>query len=173
LVLALTPLLAHAQATATTFVQTYRRGPTGITPFATTVRLSSANRSFETKVRDSAGNPRFRLSIVPQLGSDSDPRVSSWNVWLVDQRRRYLGNLLRASDPAGPLSGSAEDNAWRLDANPYAVVLLTARRIFKVDNFYLTVQARNPHSPDLNRYLMDSLEVDVSFTRNRPPGDEN
>ncbi len=155
---------AVAQNSPTVLVQSFRHGPTRMADHNMVVNLSGENQYFEAKIEDASGDPRYLLNVVPHWPDVADHRVIAWEVKLVDSHRKYLGNLLTATPPTDPLSDRAEDRAWRLDPNPYAVPPILTRRIFKVESFYCVVQVKEHHFTGPERRFLDAMKVEIAFT---------
>jgi len=160
--------LVWAQAPKTVYVESFRKGPTRISENTAVVVLDARTPSYEARIKDADGSERYQLSLLPQRVGEGDNRILSWRVQLTDLRRRYLGNLLVATRPPGLLSDRPEDRAWWLDANPYAVVPLLAKRVFKVEGFYCVVQVKEQKLLVPERFLPDSIKVEVQFTDKNP-----
>lgn len=150
------------------FVQSFRRGSARIAESNIVVNLSDQKPRFETRIRNADGDDRYLLSFAPQTVDDQDLRIVAWNAKLVDLERKYLGNLLVATQPTEPISDRPDDRAWVLSANPYAAVPLLAQRIFRVEDFYMVMQAKASSLLIPERHLLESLRVEVWFTERNP-----
>jgi hypothetical protein len=150
------------------YVESFRKGPVRISEYTAAVVLDARTPSYDARIRDAAGNERYQLSLLPQRVGEGDNRILSWRVQLTDLRRRYLGNLLVATKPPSLLSDRPEDRSWWLDPNPYAVVPLLARRVFKVEGFYCVVQVKEQKLLVPGRFLPDWIKVEVQFTEQNP-----
>ena len=65
-------------------------------------------------------------------------------------------------------SADAANNLWWLTPNPFGPVPIRAKRIMKVDGFYVVFQVKDLHfSPTESPYL-DSMTVQFSFTNSDP-----
>ena len=159
---------AVCQTPAAVLVQSFRTGKTRVPEQNMVVNLNVDAPNFDSRIRDSSGEGRYVLSIVPHRVDVADTRIAAWEVKLIDSHRRYLGNLLVGTVPTEPLSDRAEDRAWRLDPNPYAPVQLLAKRVFKVENFYCTVEVKDWHRLTLDRLLLESMKVEVAFSNASP-----
>lgn len=157
-----------AQTVKPAYVESFRKGATRVSEEKFAVKLTSDNVKFEAQIKDSAGNDRYSLSLTPARVDESDARIRFWRVTLLDLKRRALGNLLVSSPGAEAESSEAKDHAWVLDANPYAVVPLSAQRVFKVESFYCRVQVQEHHLLRPDQLLLDSMRVEVQFTNTNP-----
>ena len=61
-----------------------------------------------------------------------------------------------------------EIHLWRLDPSRFAPVPVGARRIIKVDSFYVVLQVKAYHFTPLDSPYLDSMTVAVEF-RNTDP----
>lgn len=150
------------------YVESFRQGPARISEQAIVANLNAQNATYQTTIKDSAGNDRYQLSLEPHRESGGAERIISWHVVLIDSRRRYLGNYLVATKPPEPLSDRAQDRAWSLDPSPYAVVPLLARRVFKVEDFYCVIQVKDFQFLTPESRLLDSMKVELQFTGTDP-----
>jgi hypothetical protein len=57
---------------------------------------------------------------------------------------------------------------WRLDPSKFAAVPASARRIVKVDGFYVTIQVKALHFTPPDSPYLDSMSVFVEFTNSDP-----
>ena len=168
LALAVGSLAQAAPKSKPIFVQSFRKGRTRVAEQSLFVNLTSKNPKFETRIKDGTGNLRYVLSFMPQTADIQDLRVVGWEVSLVDTRRKYMGNLLVASPPTGLLSDKLEDRAWQLDPSPYAGVPLLTKRVFKVEDFYCVVDPKERQLLRPDRFLLESLKIEVTFTGTNP-----
>jgi hypothetical protein len=150
------------------YVASFRKGSTRIAEQTLVANLNSENPVYRASIKDSRGRDRYQLFLEPQRVQEGDASILSWRVLLVDPQRRYLGNLLVATRPPTPLSDRPEDRAWWLDPNPYAVVPVRAKRIFKVEDFYCVIQVKDYRLPVPERLLLASMQVEMQFTETEP-----
>jgi hypothetical protein len=146
------------------YAESFRRGPTRISEESFEVKLSLENRDYRERIKDKAGNERYLLTIMPQ-GPEGDNKITSWRVKLVDLHHRIFDNVLRTSqDP----SSNAKDNLWNLEPGKYAAVPVEARRIIKVDSFYVVLQVAAHHFTPVDSPYLDSMTVRVRFGNSDP-----
>jgi hypothetical protein len=150
------------------FVESFRKGPTRISEQSILANLNSQNPYYKAAIKDFDGTDRYQISLEPHREAGGAERIVSWQVQLIDPRRRYLGNYLVATKPPEPLSDRAQDRAWWLDPSPYAVVPLLARRVFKVEGFYCVIQVKDYHVLTPESRLLDSMRVELQFTGTDP-----
>jgi len=170
-ILGVLALAAHCWAQAAlkpVYTESFRKGPTRISEYAIVAKLDAQNPYYNATIKDLDGNDRYQLSLEPHRVGQGDDRIVSWRVQLIDPRRRYLGNYLVATQPPEPLSDQPQDRAWWLDPSPYAVVPLLAKRVFKVESFYCVIQVEDYHRLTTESRLLDSINVEVKFTRTDP-----
>ena len=152
----------------TVYVESFRQGPVRIAEHMIEVNLTAEKPKLEARIKDTEGNERYVLSLIPRKADEQDPGILSWRVQLIDLQRRALGNLLLASPERELPSTDVKNQAWWLDPGPYAVVPLRTVRVFKVENFYCVVQVKEHHFLVPERLLMDSMKVEIQFTNTNP-----
>jgi hypothetical protein len=168
--LGLLTLAAHSWAQAVpkpVYVESFRKGPTRLAELLLVANLTAQNAEYKVTVKDLAGNDRYQLSLEPSRENGGAERVVSWRVLLIDPHRRYLGNCLIATRPPEALTDQPQDRAWWLDPSPYAIVPLLAQRVFKVEDFYCTIQVKEFHVVPVTG-LPESMSVEIRFTGTDP-----
>jgi hypothetical protein len=162
--------LCAQTAPATVYVESFRKGPTHIAETSFELTLDNKNPSYEARIKDAAGEQRYQLSLVPMRVGPGDDRILSWQVSLVDLKRRSYGNLLLASrDPY--LNQGVKSAISRLDPNVYAVVPILAKRVVKVEDFYCVIQVSKYHLLTPERWYLDNMSLKVSLTNSNPLND--
>ena len=151
-------LLAQA-APPTIYAESFRQGPTRISEDSFEVKLDPHNAKYRELIKDTHGSDRYEFTITPQ-GPEGDTQITSWKVRLVDLRHPIYNNVLEASQTA---STAPENNLWWLNPNQVAPVPIKARRIVKVDSFYVTLQVTQFHFTPLDSPYLDSMTVQVKF----------
>jgi hypothetical protein len=148
------------------YAESFHRGTAHIVEDKFDVKLSSQDSTFHEHVKDSHGDDRYNFAITPEITS-GDTTITSWLVKLSDLRHGYYGNLLLAlrQDDAGtdPLN-----QLWRLNPSRFAIVPATARRIIKVEDFYVVLQIKTFHFKPPESPYLDSMTVAVEFTNTDP-----
>ena len=158
------------QATpAPVYVESFRKRPVKIEDKTFQVNLDAKNPTYQSQVKDSEGNDRYKLSFTPMKVGSGDDRILSWRVTLVDTKHPVYGDLLLPSRNPD-LNEGREGHVARLDANPYALIPLTAKRVIKVDEFYCVLQVQKHHLLVPERSYVDSMSVEVKFTNINPLG---
>ncbi|HVI07491.1 MAG TPA: hypothetical protein VND65_04270 [Candidatus Binatia bacterium] len=161
-VLCAAPAFAQSNP-ATVYAESFRQGSTQIVGEKFEVKLTPEDREYRERVKDSHGADRYVLSIVPE-GPEGDKQITSWHVELADLHHKIYNNVLMSS-PDEPEQGGT---LYRLDPGTFARVPLTAKRIIKVDNFYVVLQVLSRHfSPPDSPYL-DSINVAIELTNSDP-----
>lgn len=156
---------SHAQsASHTTYVESFRKGPTQVTEESFEAKLSPANPTYRERIKDSAGQDRYELTIHPQI-PEGDNKITGWLVRLKDLHHSIFANLLMSSQEP---SSDPANNLWWLKANPFAPVPIRTRRIVKVESFYVVIQVKNFHFTPLDSPYLDSMTVQFSFTNSDP-----
>ena len=168
LCLAVLALPSVAQTAAKpVYVESFRKGSTGITEQTLQVNLTKQSPRYEARVKDSSGHDHFQLTFSPVRIGAEDPSILAWQVSLVDVRRRLYGNLLFPyRDPA--LNTGPTGHISTLDPNPYAIVPTLAKRVIKVENFYCSIEVKKYHLPVPGVWHLDSMDVEVELTNRSP-----
>ena len=82
-----------------------------------------------------------------------------------DLRHDIYSNILLANQEP---SADPKNNLWWLNPNRFGGVPIRARRIVKVDGFYVTFQVKDLHFTPLDSPYLDSLDVKFAFTNSDP-----
>ncbi len=162
IVLVAAPLVS--QTTPTIYAESFRKGSTHITEDLFEAKLTPDNATYRERIKDSAGNDRYELTITPQ-GPEGDKEITSWRVKLRDLRHDIYSNILLANQEP---SVDPKNNLWWLNPNRFGGVPIRARRIVKVDGFYVTFQVKDLHFTPLDSPYLDSLDVKFAFTNSDP-----
>jgi hypothetical protein len=158
-----------AQSTpAEIYAESYRQGSTRVMEESFEVKLTPQDSSYRERIKDLRGNDRYAFSIVP-LGPEGDTKITSWQGKLADLQHPIYDNVLLVSpNPADDPKNEAKNALFRLWPSTVAAVPVGARRIMKVDNFYVVLEVKAYHfTPPESPYL-DSMTVEVEF-RNTDP----
>jgi len=167
--LALLAGIAAAQnSQPTVYAESFRKGPTHVTEDKFEIKLTSENPTYRQRIRDSAGAERYELAVTPRIGEgEGNDRITSWEVSLRDPRHSIYGNVLQFDRE---LSEDPKDNLYWLNPQPNAAVPVRARRIVKVEGFYIAFQVTGlRHSPADSPYL-DQMTVQIELTNHDPRG---
>jgi hypothetical protein len=154
---------AVAQTSATLYAESFRKGATLITEDKFEVKLTPDNATYRERIKDSAGNDRYELTIVPQ-GPEGDTQITSWRVRLKDLRHPLYSNILETDQTA---SADPKNNLWWLNPSSSPVAIRT-RRIVKVDGFYVVFEVKDLHFTPLDSPYLDSMKVVFSLTNSDP-----
>lgn len=161
----LAPQLLHAQASPPViYVESFRQGPTRVTEESFEVKLDPRNSTYRERIKDFHGNDRYEFSIAPQ-GPEGDTQITSWKVKMVDLHHPIYNNVLEASQS---VSSEARNNPGWLNPSTAAPIAAKARRIVKVDTFYLTLRVTAFHFTPLDSPYLDSMTVQVKFSNADP-----
>jgi hypothetical protein len=156
--------LAAQSPPAPVYAESFRHGSTQVVEESFSVSLSPQNQSYRERIKDSHGADRYVFSIIPQ-GPLGDTKITSWLVKLADLHHPIYDNVLLTSlDP----SSDPKDTLWRLEPTAHARVPVDAKRVIKVDSFYLVLQVKGHHFTPSDSPYLDSMTVDVEF-RNTDP----
>jgi hypothetical protein len=146
------------------FAESFRRGATRVTEQSFQVKLDPQNSHYRERIKDLRGNDRYEFIVVPQ-GPEGDNKITSWQVRLADLHHVIYDNILRAAQEP---SSEPNNNLWWLNPDGYAPVPVRARRIIKVDDFFVILQVKNYHFTPLDSPYLDSMTVDVRFSNSDP-----
>jgi len=163
------PALGAQRVPETLYAESFRHGSTRITEESFEAKLDPRNAAYRERIKDTRGVDRYVLSIVP-LGPVGDNNITSWQVKLADLHHGIYDNILLA------VQGTSQDpknNLWWLTPRRYSAVPSDARRIIKVDGFYVVLQAKGYHFTPLDSPYLDSMTVQVQFTNSDPRVGEN
>ena len=155
---------AVAQIAPTVYSESFRKGSTHITDDHFEAKLTRENATYRELIKDTRGNDRYELTITPQ-GPEGDNKITSWRVKLRDLRHTIYANLLMSDQEP---SLDAKNNLWWLNPNQLGLVPIRARRIVKVDSFYVSMQVRDLHFTPLDSPYLDSMDVQFSVTNSDP-----
>jgi len=160
--------LAAQSAAPEVYLQSFRQGSTRVVEDSFDIKLTPQDPLFRQRVKDLAGNDRYAFSIVPQ-GPEGDAKITSWQGTMADLLHPVYTNVLLISpNPSDDPKNEAKNAICRLWPSTFALVPVSARRIMKVDNFYVLLQVKAYHfTPPESPYL-DSMTVHIEF-RNTDP----
>lgn len=148
----------------TIYGESFRKGTTRITEASFEVKLSAADPNYREIIKDASGHDRYELTIVPRIPY-GDTKILSWFVRLKDMNHTFYKNLLLASPQP---SNDPANNLYWLRPDPYAPVAPRARRIMRVEAYYVDFQIRDFHfNPPESPYL-DSMTLQFHFTNSDP-----
>jgi hypothetical protein len=151
-------------ADPTIYAESFRKHATRVTEESFEAKLTPDNPTYRERIKDSAGNDRYELTIVPQ-GPEGDNKITSWRVALGDLEHTIYSNLLVADQQP---STDAKNTLWWLNPNPSVAVPIRARRIVKVDGFYVVIEVKDLHFTPLDSPYLDSMTVKFMFTNSDP-----
>jgi hypothetical protein len=167
LTLAAAAPLAAQRSSPTLYAESFRHGSTHITEESFEAKLNPQNAVYRERIKDTRGEDRYVLSILP-LGPTGDTKITSWQVKLADLHHALYDNILLASQGSSP---DPKTNLWWLTPRRYASVPIDARRVIKVDGFYVVLQVKAYHFTPLDSPYLDSMIVQVKLTNSDPRED--
>jgi hypothetical protein len=160
--------LAAQSAAAPQYAESFRQGSTRVVEESFEAKLSPQNPEYRERIKDLQGDDRYVFSILPQ-GPEGDTKITSWQVKLADLHHPIYDNVLLASQDRSDDQKSDVRNALcRLEPSTFAAVPIGAKRIIKVDNFYVVLQVKAHHFTPPDSPYLDSMSVAVEF-RNTDP----
>jgi hypothetical protein len=158
-------LLGQSSAPAPVmYAESFRQGSTRITEESFETKLNPENATYRELIKDSRGGDRYELTVTPHV-PEGDNKITAWDVKLRDLRHSIYSNLLLAVQEFSP---DAKNNLWRLDPNGFGPVPIRARRIMKVDGFYVVIQVKDLHFTPLDSPYLDSMAVEFAFRNSDP-----
>jgi len=161
---ALIGTLLLAQDVSFIYAESFRKGPARITESTSEIVLTAQRPMCRIRVKDQTGKDRYELGCFPQQASETDPRITSWQIRLADLHHKIYTNVLAAAvDP----TQDTTQIGW-LDPGKFAKIPLTRERVIKIDVFFFTLQVKdylfvNPEQPYLDR-----MTLVVHFTNSMP-----
>jgi hypothetical protein len=158
-----------AQSTAAdVYAESFRQGSTRVVEESFEVKLTPRDALYRERIKDLRGTDRYAFSIIP-LGPEGDTKITSWQGKLADLQHTIYDNVLLVSqNPSDDPKSEAKNALCRLWPSTSAAVPVGARRIMKVDNFYVVLQVKAYHFTPLESPYLDSMTVEVEF-RNTDP----
>jgi len=149
---------------ATIYAESFRQGSIQISEEAFDAKLTPDNATYRERIKDSAGNDRYEMTITP-LVLEASTQITSWKVTLKDLHHTIYSNILLADQLP---SADPKNNLWWLNPNRFSAVPIRTRRIVKVDGFYVVIQVKDLHFTPLDSPYLDSMTVQFAFS-NRDP----
>ena len=158
-------MAASAQSTPPTiYAESFCNGEARVTEETFVAKLTPENPNYRERIKDSRGNDRYELRIATQ-GPGGDNNITSWRVQLRDLHHSIYSNILLATQEP---SADPKNNLWWLDPDRFGMVPVKARRVIKVDGFYVVIQITDLHFTPLESPYLDSMAVQFTFTNNDP-----
>jgi hypothetical protein len=149
---------------ATIYAESFRQGAIHITEETFEAKLTPDNPTYRERIKDSAGNDRYEMTVAP-LVLEGGSQVTSWKVALKDLHHSIYSNVLLADQVP---SADPKNNLWWLNPNRFSAVPIRARRIMKVDGFYVVIQVKDLHFTPLDSPYLDSMNVQFAFSTRDP-----
>ncbi len=146
------------------YVESFRHGSTRITEEGFDLKLTPGNATYQERIKDAQGKDRYELTIAP-LMPGGDDKMTSWHVTFRDLRHSFYRNILMAEQTP---SEEAKNNLCWLNPNQSAPVPIRAKRIMKVEDFYMVVQVKDMHFTPLDSPYLDSMAISFALTDSDP-----
>lgn len=146
------------------YVESFRHGSTRITEEGFDLKLTPGNATYRESVKDAQGKDCYELTIAPVMPG-GDVKVTSWNVTLRDLRHSFYRNVLMAEQTP---SEEAKNNVFWLNPKQSAPVPLRAKRIMKIEDFYMVIQVKDLHFTPLDSPYLDSMAISFALTNSDP-----
>jgi len=161
---ALVGALLLAQDVSFVYAESFRKGPARVTESEAEVVLTPQSPTCHLRVKDQSGKDRYELGCFPQQASETDARITSWQIRLADLHHKIYTNVLASSvDPT-------EDRTqigW-LNPGKFAKVPVTKERVVKVDGFFCVLQVKDFHFTNPHEPYLDRMTLTVRFTNSMP-----
>jgi hypothetical protein len=163
------PMRLAAQSTPDPmYAESFRQGSTRVMEESFEAKLTPQNPDYRERIKDLRGADRYALSILSK-GPEGDTKITSWQVELADLRYPIYDNVLLASqNPSEDPKNDAKNALCRLEPSTFAAVPVGAKRIIKVDSFYVVLEVKAYHFTPPDSPYLDSMTVEVEF-RNTDP----
>ncbi len=146
------------------YAESFRQGVATITEDSFDVKLTPTDATYRERIKDARGNDRYELTIAPQ-GPEGDTKITSWRIMLRDLHHAIYTNILMAQQQP---SADPKNNLWWLNPDRFGPVPIRAKRIVKVDGFYVVIQVKDLHFTPLDSPYLDSMSVAFQFTNHDP-----
>jgi hypothetical protein len=160
----LTAALAAQTEPRTIYAESFRQGATRITEETVDAKLDPQNRTYRERIKDFHGTDRYILTVTSE-GPEGDNKITSFRVKLADLHHSIYSNILLATQEPSP---DPKNNLWWLNPGQFAPVPIQARRIMKVDSFYVVIRVGDYHFTPLDSPYLDSMSVRFTFTNTDP-----
>jgi hypothetical protein len=160
--------LAAQSTTTEVYAESFRQGSTRVVEDSFEVKLTPQDPLYRQRLKDSRGADRYVFSIIPKV-PEGDTKITSWQGTMADLQHPIYENVLLVSpNPSEDPKNDAKNALCRLWPSTFAAVPVGARRIMKVDNFYVVLQVKAYHLTPPDSPYLDSMTVQVEF-RNTDP----
>jgi hypothetical protein len=160
--------LAAQSTTTDVYAESFRQGSTRVVEESFEIKFTPQDPVYRERIKDLHGDDRYAFSINPK-GPLGDTEITSWEAKLADLRHPIYDNVLLASqEPSDDPQTEAKNALGRLEPRSFARVPVGARRIIKVDSFYVVLQVKAYHCTPPDSPYLDSMTVTVEF-RNTDP----
>ncbi len=146
------------------YSESFRQGTVHIEEDEFGVGLNSRGWGLVERITDSHGRDRYELIIQAQL-ADAGDQVAFWSLVLVDLRHPKVGNLFM-SEPEPSVDPT--QNLWRLYLGRASPVPTDAKRIIKVDGFYVKIEVRDVHFQTSDAPYPDRADINLTITNSDP-----
>jgi hypothetical protein len=162
-------MLAAAQSTPTdVYAESFRQGSTRVVEESFEIKFTPQDPVYRERIKDLRGVDCYAFSITPK-GPLGDTEITSWEAKLADLRHPIYDNVLLASQESSDDPQTDAKNALgRLEPRSFARVPVGARRIIKVDSFYVVLQVKAYHFTPPDSPYLDSMTVTVGFKNTDP-----
>jgi len=145
-------------------IESWKKGSTKIQDQTLHIKLSAMKPDFEARIKDSSGNPRYKLSFTPERSGGSGSTIVAWHADLMDLRSDKPTNLLlRSTDPEQDFF-TAKDRVWWLYPGQGAgVVPFRSKRIVAIEGFVCMIHVKRFQPARTKGGGLESITVDVEF----------
>lgn len=154
----------QATVQPTIYAECVHKGSTRVVEDKFQINLTLDDVTYRQRIRDAAGTEHYELTLRPKI-LEGDNRVTEWQGSLRDLRHSYYGNLLQFEQEE---SDQPRDNLYRLNPSQFALVPARAKRVFRVEGFYVVLQVKDFHFTPLDSPYLDSMTVQVELSNSDP-----
>lgn len=159
-------IILAGQTASPYYAESIRRGLTHIKEQKAEIKLTSQDPIYKERLRDSSGAERYEVAILPKIGeAEGYDKITSWQVSLRDLRHPVYGNVLQFDQE---LSENPTDNLYWLNPVRSAPVPIRARRIIKVDAFYVAFQVKDFRFTPADSPYLEYMTIDWACTNTDP-----
>jgi hypothetical protein len=160
-------LRAQQAAPAVIYAESFRQGTTHIVEDHFEAKLTPQDSTYRERIKDAHGTDRYAFSMEP-VGPLGDTKITSWQAKLADLQHKFYDNVLLTSQTPSDNPDDPRDAVANLYPSKFAKVPSVAKRIIKVDGFYVVLQVKSFHFTPADSPYLDSMTVAVTFTNTDP-----
>ena len=150
------------------YAESWKKGTRQIKEQTLNIKLNAAQPTFEASIPDSSETYFYKLEIQRVILKTEE---AIWKVQLRQSGNGYTllqinenpGHVFRKEDYLDILYPVEEEDFRK---SGYFGVPLSAKRVFKVENFYCSIQVKSYSLSEEKWRVIDSIEIEIEFTNN-------